>query len=358
MYQPSERSDWLEKSNVTCANLTTTIYVGYSKSLATRAPTVAQFLKQVNFDVETLYDWILKISERSGGNGRKRAGMNRREAYRHCSGLDAGVSEAPQVVTMWRITQPKQEKTMKKLFALLLLMFSLPLFAQSVDDLTFVTEEYAPYNFEKNGKVQGISVDTLVEMLKIAGSKKVREDIKVWPWARAYDTTLKEKNMVLFSTNRTEAREKLFKWVGPIVPSRIVLMAKKSKGIKIPAIEDVNKSNYKIGAVREDVGEQTLLKLGVKADKIQQNNSGLNVAKMLQSDRIDMWAYGEDVALWNLKELGFPTKDYEPVYTLMESKLYYAFNKDTDDKAIAKLQAALDQLKASGKFKQIMAAYQ
>ena len=64
MYHPTEGADWLEKSKVTCANPTTTIYVGYSKSLTKRVPKVAQFLKQVNFEVNTLNDWIVKISDK------------------------------------------------------------------------------------------------------------------------------------------------------------------------------------------------------------------------------------------------------------------------------------------------------
>ena len=99
--------------------------------------------------------------------------------------------------------------------------------AQTVDDLTFITEDYPPFNFERDGKRQGIAVDALAEMLALAGARKTRADIKVWPWARGYETALKEKNTVLFSTTRTEAREGLFKWVGPIMPSRIVLVAKK-----------------------------------------------------------------------------------------------------------------------------------
>jgi polar amino acid transport system substrate-binding protein len=246
---------------------------------------------------------------------------------------------------------------MKKLIAGLLLFVSFSLRAQTVDDLTFITEEYAPLNFQKDGKVQGVAVDALTEIFKLIGSKKTAGDIKLWPWARGYETALKEKNTALFAMTRTEARENLFKWVGPIMPSRIVLIAKKARGINIKAPEDINKSNYKIGVVREDIGEQALLTLGIKRERINETNSGFNAAKMLQSDRIDMWAYGDAVALWNLKELGYKTSDYEEVYVLKESQQYYAFHKDTDEKVIAQLQAALDQLKTSGKLNAIIKKY-
>ncbi|HYD62371.1 MAG TPA: transporter substrate-binding domain-containing protein [Noviherbaspirillum sp.] len=230
--------------------------------------------------------------------------------------------------------------------------------AQSLDELVFITEDYPPFNFERDGKRLGIAVDVLEEMLALARSKKTRADIKVWPWARGYETTLKEKNTVLFSTTRTEAREHLFKWVGPIMPSRIVLVAKKAREIRLRSIEDLNHASYKIGVVREDIGGQLLANAGVGKERTVQANSGVSVAKMLHAGRVDMWAYGAPVIMWNLKELGYPTNAYEEVFTLTESQqYYYAVNKDTDDRLVGKLQAALEQVKAKGRFNAIVARY-
>ena len=64
MIQPNEAPDWLEKSKVTCSSPDSTVYVAYSKSLTKRAPKVAKFLKQVSFDLPTLNDWVLRISEK------------------------------------------------------------------------------------------------------------------------------------------------------------------------------------------------------------------------------------------------------------------------------------------------------
>lgn len=64
MLQPQETPEWLEKSRVTCAAPDSTVYVAYSRSLLKRAPKVAAFLKQVNFDVAVLNDWILRVSEK------------------------------------------------------------------------------------------------------------------------------------------------------------------------------------------------------------------------------------------------------------------------------------------------------
>jgi polar amino acid transport system substrate-binding protein len=246
----------------------------------------------------------------------------------------------------------------KFLSAALLVLIAIPSFGQSIDDLIFVTEDYPPFNFSQKGISRGISVDALLEMLALAGSKKTRGDINVWPWARGYETALNEKNTVLFSTTRTAARENLFKWVGPIMPARNVLIAKKSSAIKINALKDLNHTQLKIGVVREDIGAQLLLDAGVAKDRTHQANSGISVAKMLHAGRVDLWAYGAPVILWNLKELGYPTNEYEEVFTLSDSQQYYfALHKSTDDKLVAKLQKALNELKKNGRFNQIVARY-
>lgn len=235
---------------------------------------------------------------------------------------------------------------------------ALPAHSQTIDDLTFITEDYPPFNFERDGRRQGIAVDLLAEMLALTGSKKTRDDIKVWPWARGYETAQKEKNTLLFSTTRTEAREHLFKWVGPIIQSRIVLVAKKKHAIRLATTADLDKANYKVGVVRDDIGEQLLARMGLGKERMVLANSGASLAKMLQAERINLWAYGAPVIMWNLKELGFPADEYEEVYTLSESQhYYYALNKDTDDRIVARLQAALEQVKANGTFNKIVARY-
>ncbi|MBL7176955.1 MAG: transporter substrate-binding domain-containing protein [Desulfobacteraceae bacterium] len=96
-----------------------------------------------------------------------------------------------------------------------LTMYSLAT-ADAVPKFTIYTENYKPYNFEKDGKIQGIAVELLTQMLEKAGSSQTLADIKLVPWARGYDAVQKNEKTLLFSITRTEEREDLFKWVCPI----------------------------------------------------------------------------------------------------------------------------------------------
>lgn len=55
------------------------------------------------------------------------------------------------------------------------------------------------------------------------------DQIHVWPWARSYETVMRNQNAVLFSAARTKVREDMFKWAGPILTLSIGLVAKKIK---------------------------------------------------------------------------------------------------------------------------------
>ena len=242
--------------------------------------------------------------------------------------------------------------------ALLMLGSSLSCMAANVDKVKIYTENYPPYNMEVNGKPKGISVDILQAMFKQMKSKKTINDIKLRPWATGYKITLKKSNTMLFSMTRTKQREKLFKWVGPIIPTEIGIIAPKDRHIKIHNLKDLKK--YKIGAVLNDVGEQLLLENGIDRANIQsvggENPIILNFQKM-GKNRIDMFAYETNVAMYGAKSFQIEQKEFEIVYVLKKAKLYYAFNKNTDDKIIKAYQKALDDVKANGTYKKILKKY-
>lgn len=231
-------------------------------------------------------------------------------------------------------------------FALLIsVLGSSLLSANPLTSLNYMTEEYPPYNFSEDGVTKGISVDILIESAAMVGGELTHKNVELQPWARAYRNTLIKPNMVLFSMTRTERRETLFKWVGPISKTRIVVLARKSSGIEIKSSLDL--AQFKIGVIRDDVGEQLLISEGIPRDSMQESSYAETLAEQLQKGRIDLWAYEENVAKWWIQGAGYQAKDFEPVYVLQEGELYYAFNTHVEDEVINSLQQGLDKLKST-----------
>ncbi len=240
-----------------------------------------------------------------------------------------------------------------KLFGILLLLVNLQ--AQKID---MYTEHYPPYNMKQNGKLHGLSIEILDAMLKHMKSSQSIKDVKLTNWSRAYSIAQIKKNAMVFSTNLTDSRKRLFKWVGPIVSTKVGVIAPKNKNITIKNVKELN--NYKIGAVLKDVGEVMLLENGIDPKQIQhvkgENAINLSFIKM-KNNRIDMFAYDINVAFANARLQGFDVSNYEVVYILKEGALYFAFNVETDDSVIKKWQSALDAIKDNGTYQKIMMKY-
>lgn len=227
--------------------------------------------------------------------------------------------------------------------------------ASELDQLTYITESYPPYNFTDKGKLKGISVDLLLAATKKYSSALTAKKIKVFPWTRAYKMAESGPNIVLFSMTRTDERVPKFNWVGPIIPTRIVLLAKKSDSIVINGPDDIKK--YTVGAITDDIGDQLVQTAGVKRSSIKHVPKAESLVKMLNAGRIKLWAYEENVARWFIKQAGFDNSQFETVYTLKESDLYYSFSKDISQSAIDALQKSIDDVKASDEFDKIKANY-
>lgn len=232
------------------------------------------------------------------------------------------------------------------LFVLLFITTSVLVFSGSIDNITFITEQYPPFNYIENGKVTGLSVEIIDAIFKKTGANKSVDDINLYPWARGYNDVLNKSGTSLFVITKTEEREPLFKWIGPIADTRIVLIAKKNRYIKICSYDDLSK--YKIGVIREDVGYQLLKGYGVPDNVFNITSETLSNILMLENDRIDMIAYEETVIFRELENAGIDPSCFTSVYTLTEAELYYAFNKKTDDAVIRQIQTAFDELVKDG----------
>ena len=162
----------------------------------------------------------------------------------------------------------------------------------------------------------------------------------------------------LFSTTRTPERENLFKWVGPISPTTISILARKEKKIKINSIDDIKK--YRVGVTIDDIGEQLLVTAGMKLTELERMGGVdviVNSIKKLDKDRIDLFAYEENAVKWEIKTKDFNSAEYEVVYTLKEGEVYYVFHKETSDSIIETLQNALDELKSDGEYQKVLDKY-
>ena len=79
----------------------------------------------------------------------------------------------------------------------------------SLATLTYLTEQYKPYNYQAAGEPPaGLAVELLHRIWR--QTETAEQPIQVLPWPRAYNQLNVQPDTVLFSTARTKEREPLF----------------------------------------------------------------------------------------------------------------------------------------------------
>ncbi|MBU0970114.1 MAG: transporter substrate-binding domain-containing protein [Proteobacteria bacterium] len=219
------------------------------------------------------------------------------------------------------------------------------------ESFSIMTEEYPPFNYTDNGKLTGLSSDVMAEVVKRLG---IPDNTKVLPWSRAYALIQSKSGMILFSMTRTEQRESLFKWVGPVASNQWVFFAKKGSGIQINSLEDAKKVN-KIGTYKDDAAELFLIEQGFTNTESVVDD--LSNVKKLAAGRIDLWIVGHLQGLYKAKTVAGDTSAFEKVFDVKDTQLFIAFSKDTADEVIAKWQAELDKMKVDGTYDAILKKY-
>lgn len=227
-----------------------------------------------------------------------------------------------------------------------------------IDDnysVVLLTENFPPYNMAKNGKnfaqdenINGIAVDIVREIFKradISYSLTLR-----FPWERIYKLALDNPGYGVFVTARLPEREKLFKWVGPIGPDDWIMLAKADSKISLDSLEQARQ--YRIGAYKGDAIAETLAKQGLNPIVVLRDQDN---ARKLVNGQIDLWATGDPAGRYLAREEG--VSDLKTVLRFNSAELYLALNKNVPDDVVARLQAALDELRKEGAVDAIMARY-
>jgi polar amino acid transport system substrate-binding protein len=233
---------------------------------------------------------------------------------------------------------------MKPTAGFFLLVFLVQSLACAAAELTIITEEFPPFNYTEHGKLTGVTTQVVQEITR---RLNIADNIEVLPWARGYKRLLTEPNVVLFTTARTQERESLFHWVGPIYVFRLGFYARKSDARRIDSLEAARQVGA-IATYKDDFREQILKSLGF-TNLDSSNNPQSNIRKLV-SGRVDLWFFDNIGAPKVAREAGINPNDIEEVFTYQQHYSYIAISKQTSPDIVLQWQSALDEMKSDGTF--------
>jgi polar amino acid transport system substrate-binding protein len=216
-----------------------------------------------------------------------------------------------------------------------------------------VTELLPPFSYEKDGRIVGASTDVVRAVMEKAG---LRYSIALFPWRRALDTALHEKNVFIYTVARTREREKKLVWVGRICLRKLALycLAAREDLLRRPLSE---LHDATIAVVQGDASEQRLRALGFgdrNLHVLRDAAAPLASAHVLEgrSDFFVSNPYREEFTV-----RGTPLEGrFRQHSVIWEGDGYYlAANPRSDAALVARVRKAFVALESSGAVKTILA---
>lgn len=214
---------------------------------------------------------------------------------------------------------------------------------ESFSDLTFVTEDYPPFNYVDNGALTGLMVDIVTAITRKAGDGISRDSISVLPWSTAYQKALNEPGVVIFSIGKTPEREELFSWVGPVVSSDIALFSSRSRNISITDMSEL--ASYTVGTVTDDLAYEYVVNAGVPKDAIITGDDPYSLIQYLDDGTIDLFAYDKIAADYHIRNATGKSGFYAISGSVGSFPIYVGFSRGTPDNLIQKFSDAFMELK-------------
>lgn len=217
-----------------------------------------------------------------------------------------------------------------------------------------VTEEWAPYNYQENGQLTGISTEIVQAIMALTGDEF---EVHLLPGMRATLTLHTRPHTILYSMFRTPERERLYKWVGPIVEDSIYPYQLATATPPVNTLEQLLRAP-RITTRHAGLLPEMLGGLGVgNLDKSA--SSSRQLYRMLLAGRTGIIIGDTDAGVAHYSrqlDIAPGTLRRIPI-ELLRAPLYIAFSRDSDDALVASWAAALAQLRRSGELARILRRY-
>jgi polar amino acid transport system substrate-binding protein len=210
-----------------------------------------------------------------------------------------------------------------------------------------------PYNYMGPKSPTGISTEILFALLK-------RLDLH-WPiefmtWTVGYHIALREPNILLYSMLRTEDREELFQWVGPLFTDSMNLYRKSGRNaVNISSIKDA--LSYRIGVVKDNFEHHYFsdqgLTVGQQLFPVEQQDQNFQA---LLDEHVDLIALTASQATQHIQAKGYSASQFEPVLEMKDisGDIYMVFSLHTDPHYVQKFSEALQELKSTAAYRKIL----
>jgi polar amino acid transport system substrate-binding protein len=226
-------------------------------------------------------------------------------------------------------------------------------YARSKADLFVVAAENPLLQYVENNEYKGPSIEILNLLLS---ESNLTADINLMPWARAFNLAKKEPNMLILSIIRTPVREKQFHWIGVVSELALVFVSLADKP-ENKVTNDQQAKNKKIAVVRDSNGHKELTTRGfIEGDNLYLVSSLNQMFTLFINGRVDLVYVDPNMIKKFIEEQGYEGVkiSFNSIKKHHQRISYIAASKNTDNKIIKRLKVAMEKLKKTKKYNQLV----
>lgn len=221
--------------------------------------------------------------------------------------------------------------------------------AVTAADLQYLSDDHPPYNYQEFHQPEGLLTDFLFAMWEEMGVKP--QPIEFLPWARAYAMATRNPLTVLYSTIRTPERESQFKWVGPVLKTKVALIGLNDFNKPITCLEDA--FGLRVGVIKAHA-EASLLQCYRKDLQLDVLASSAIAVNKLMAGRLDLVFFDRRAFEHVVQKNRIPLEKFRIIYEQPSLGIYYALSRDVPDSLVSSMQAACDAVRQSPAYAAIL----
>ncbi|MFI8480112.1 substrate-binding periplasmic protein [Pseudomonas sp. NPDC078700] len=222
------------------------------------------------------------------------------------------------------------------------------------EEYQIVTEEWAPYNYQEDNQLAGIATEIVQAIMAVTG-----DDFKmvVLPSMRATYELRHRPKTIMYSMFRTEERDPLYKWVGPIAQESIHAYQLSNTAQPVNSLAQLMRAPQ-ITTRHAGLVPQVLKSRGFN-NLDRSASTTLQLYRMLLAGRTDIIIGDTDAGVaYYSRHLNIAAGRLRKVpVELYRASLYIAFSLDCDDDLVAAWARALEHLRNTGAIDRIQRRY-
>ncbi|BDX06699.1 hypothetical protein MACH26_22200 [Planctobacterium marinum] len=249
---------------------------------------------------------------------------------------------------------------MRFLILFIVVLLSGQLAAQQTNDLTVLSTNYQPYNYQNNKREPDGHATKMVQALltEIRRSSSLAvSDIEFLPWARTYHLAETTPDTLIFSIARTPEREAKFNWIGKLLPMPVYLY--KNAGRNDVVFDKLQRNEvWAVAGVNNGAPTNCIEEMGYR---VVHKSANYEVQfKMLDKGRVDLMVFDSISFAQEVKRLGYSNQQFAPFLYLPQCSydLYVALNKDSNSSVVEAVQTAWQTLSDEGALEPFRAAFE